>query len=141
MIEYLLAKIAASVLAKSSLGTLFSPLLKAVEIYSVVEAVDAIRECAETSNDCTDLKTFGVNVAVEHLSQTTIDQLLKINSDSFRVTRAPSGVYVASRLAKEFLVPPTLNEVLLAPKPDLTRIHGWLNSRAWSTAAWSSRTW
>lgn len=99
LIEAFLAKIVGGVFAKSMLG---GALKTGFEIYSAFELLDRVSDCVDACSSSSDLGICAAHAVSAPLSERAVEKLLSTESTPIEVKRAPSGVYIASRVAPTF---------------------------------------
>lgn len=102
MIESFLAKIFVLILKKSSAIVVSRLAISAIEIYSTFQAVMGLVDCIESVNDCQELSVCGLKVVSPPMTETIVNQLIKVGNTTFDVRRTESGIYLASSLVPEF---------------------------------------
>jgi hypothetical protein len=102
MIEALLTKIASVIFKKVLAHSGFKALAAAYEIYSVIDTISDLSDCVETTNDCSDLAVFGIEVISNPLTELAYHKLVEIGSHTYYVEKTSSGIYIASNLIPEF---------------------------------------
>ncbi|MBI9065478.1 MAG: hypothetical protein JEZ14_26065 [Marinilabiliaceae bacterium] len=94
-------KIASTIFKKVLIGKA-AALASAYEIYSIFDTISDTSDLVESINDCNELSVSELKVVSDVMSDSLVDQLIRVGSTNFEVQKTKSGIYIASNVVRRF---------------------------------------